>query len=97
MPKEDPTNGRRRERGAVTAWINLVLRPFSDVVWEAEVDFVRDEGLPYGLLGYEGFLNRWSVTVNGYHGYVIIEPADEAHTREDPELFRELRRRWPNL
>lgn len=85
------------EWGAVSAVINLSLRPFDDVFWDAEVDFVLDEGLPYGLLGYEGFLNRWAVTVNGYLGYVVIEQADDAHAREHPTLFTNLRKQWPGL
>lgn len=35
---------------ATTASVSLLLRPFDDLGWEAEVDFVLDEGLPFGLL-----------------------------------------------
>jgi hypothetical protein len=86
-----------REWRAVTETVQLMLRPFEDFDWDAEVDFVFDEGLQFGLLGWEGFLNRWSVSLNGYLGYVIIEPAEDFHDRQDPELFADLRERWPNL
>ncbi len=54
------------------------------VAWEASVLFVKEDGLPFALLGYEGFLNRWSVTFNGAFNYLIIEPADEGDERFRP-------------
>ena len=50
-----------RDWPAVTATVDLVLPPILDLGWEAETDFVLDEGLPFALLGYEGFLNLWAV------------------------------------
>jgi hypothetical protein len=82
---------------AVTATVDLVLPPFDDLGWEADVDFVLDEGLPFALLGYEGFLNRWAVSFNGYLGYFLIEPVDEFDARQPPEALDELRRRRPEL
>lgn len=82
---------------AVTATVNLLLRPFHDMGWAAEIDFVLEEGLPFGLLGYEGFLNRWAVSFNGYQGYVVVEPTDEFDDRQPPEVFEILRREWPEL
>lgn len=38
----------------VTAEVDLVLQPFDDLGWHAEVDLVMAEGLPFALLGYEG-------------------------------------------
>ena len=40
---------------AVTVSVSLVLGPFPDTCWDAEVDFVTDGNLPFALLGYEGF------------------------------------------
>jgi len=34
---------------------------------------VIEEGLPFGLPGYEGFLSRWAVSFNAYMGYVVVE------------------------
>lgn len=82
---------------AITHTVNLALRPFEDMGWEAEVDFFLEEGLSFGILGYEGFLNRWAVSINGYAGYFIVEPADEFDERQPPEVLADLRSRWPNL
>lgn len=81
----------------VTDTATLSLRPFHDIEWEAEVDFVFDEGLAFGLLGLEGFLDRWSVSIDGYHGYFIVESVDEFHDRQDQELFADFRERWPGV
>ncbi len=86
-----------RDWPAVSATVNLLLRPFDDLGWEAEVDFVLDDDLPFALLGYEGFLNRWAVSFNGYLGYVIVEPADDFHSRQPPDVLSELRSQWPHL
>lgn len=73
------------------------LSPFADQSWEAEVDVVVDEGLPFALLGYEGFLNRWAVSFNGYLGYFVVEPAEDFDARQPHEMFSELRDRFPHL
>lgn len=82
---------------AVTETISLLLRPFDDLGWEAEVDFVLEDDLPFALLGYEGFLNRWAVSFNGYLGYLVIEPAEDFDVRQPPGVLEDLERRWPNL
>lgn len=82
---------------AVSTTVDLLLPPFDDLMWEAEVDFVLEDDLPFALLGYEGFLNRWAVSFNGYAGYVVVEPAEDFDSRQPAELFDELRARWPNL
>jgi hypothetical protein len=81
---------------AVTETVELVLRPFDDP-WEAEVDFVVEDELPFALLGYEGFLNRWAVSFNGYLGYFIVEPIQDFDERQPPEVFDTLREQWPHL
>lgn len=82
---------------AITTTVNLLLSPFADQSWEAEVDVVVDEGLPFALLGYEGFLNRWAVSFNGYLGYFVVEPAEDFDARQPHEMFSELRDRFPHL
>lgn len=54
---------------------------------EAEVDFVLDEGLPFGLLGYEGFLNKWAVSFNAANGYFVADPTESFAGRIPPDTF----------
>lgn len=75
---------------AMTETVSLELPPFRDLGWEAPIDFVVEEGLPFALLGYEGFLNRWAVSVDGYHGYFIVEPAEDFDAAQPDELFKDL-------
>lgn len=92
---------------AVTVSVDLLLRPFDDLAWTAEVDFVlgnRDLNLPTGyadlpfaVLGYEGFLDRWAVSFNGYFGYFVVEPAEEFDARQPDSLIADLRNAWPDL
>jgi hypothetical protein len=82
---------------AITRPVSLLLQPFDDMGWEAEVDFLLDDVLSFGILGYEGFLNRWAVSINGYLGYVIVEPAEDFDQRQPPEVLADLKARWPQL
>ena len=86
-----------RDWPAVTDSVELVLQPFTEDRWTAEVDFVHEEGLPFALLGYEGFLNRWAVSFNGYAGYFVVEPIDAFDARQPPEVFDILEDNWPGL
>ena len=86
-----------RDWPAVRESVDLALEPFADDPWEAQVSFVRDEGLPFAVLGYEGFLNRWAVSVNGALGYFIVEPADDFHSRHSEFIVPLLRKQWPHL
>lgn len=54
LRSEAPTKIRLmgHEWPAITATVKLLLPPFSDLGWEAEVDVVVEEGLPFALLGY---------------------------------------------
>ena len=81
---------------AITRQVDLLLRPFDDLGWSAAVDFVLDEGLPFGLLGYEGFLNRWAVSFNAYLGYFVIETYEDFDARIPVDDLEELQRRWPD-
>lgn len=82
---------------AVPLTVTLSIEPFRDIRWEAEVEFIVEEGLPFAILGYEGFLNRWAVSFNGGLGYFSIEPTDEFHSRFDESAMADLRRRFPDL
>lgn len=64
--------------------VHLHLPPFdeAELAWTARVDFVLDEGLDFGILGYEGFLNRWAVSFNGYHAFFIVEPLEDFNRRQ---------------
>lgn len=81
---------------AQTEEVTLHLQPFDDT-WTAEIDFVHEEGLPFGLLGYEGFLSHWAVSFDGYHGYFVVTPVEEFHDRQPPELVERLREQWPGI
>lgn len=76
--------------------VTLTLPPYRDLTWEAEVDFVLTEGLQFGLLGCEGFLDRWAVSFNAYHTYTIIEPVEELHRRVPIDTFRAWQEEWPD-
>jgi hypothetical protein len=52
--------------------------------------------LPFGLLGYEGFLNRWAVSFNAYMGYFVVEPAEDFDQRMPDDTFEEMLRRFPD-
>jgi hypothetical protein len=82
---------------AVEASVELSLEPFPESHWSAEVLFVAEEGLPFALLGYEGFLNRWSVSFNGCLGYFIVEPVEDFHARQPRDVMEILRAKWPHL
>jgi hypothetical protein len=73
-----------------------MLEPFAESVWEAEVDFVVEDKLPFALLGYEGFLSRWAVSFNGCYGYFVVEPGDSFHQRH-PGVLRKIKEKWPHL
>ncbi len=86
-----------REWRASSRWVSLSLPPFTDLGWDAEVDFVLDEGLPFGLLGYEGFLNRWAVSFNGYNGYFVVEPVESFQERLPIDPYEEFLKEWPDI
>lgn len=81
---------------AVSCVVTLQLPPFDDLRWEAEVDFVLDEGLPFGLLGHEGFLDRWAVSFNAYHSYFVVEPVQDLHQRLPVDVFERWQQEWPD-
>jgi hypothetical protein len=81
---------------AFSCSLTLKLPPYEALFWDAEVDFVLDEGLPFGLLGCEGFLDKWAVSLSGYHTYTVIEPVDALHGRVPIDNFRLWQEEWPD-
>jgi hypothetical protein len=57
---------------------------------------VLEEGLPFALLGYEGFLNRWAVSFNAYLGYFVVEPAEDFDRRIPEDSFTQMLERFPD-
>ena len=55
-PGEDKVILMGNEYECIVRTVSLLLPPFEDLGWEAPVRFALTEGLPFGLLGYEGFL-----------------------------------------
>lgn len=80
----------------ITETVTFDLEPFDDLAWEGEVDFVLEEGLPFGILGYEGFFNRWAVSFNAYEGYFVVEPVDDFAERLPLDPFDEMTSRYPD-
>jgi hypothetical protein len=81
---------------AISETVTLRLPPYDDLEWEAEVDFVLDESLPYGLLGHEGFLNQWAVSFNAYHSYFVVEPVEDLNARIPVDVAEIWQREWPD-
>ncbi len=80
---------------AVAHVVTLKLPPY-DLVWDAEVDFVLEEGLRFGLLGHEGFLDRWAVSFNAYHSYFVVEHVEALHQRMPVDVARIWQEEWPD-
>lgn len=64
---------------ARVAHASLQLAPFERVSWEAECAFLyEDLALSFaGILGQEGFLDRWVASFNLYDGFFVIEERDD--------------------
>ena len=66
------------EHPARLATVHLDLPPFAGLGWETRCAFLYGE-LPtsfLGVLGQEGFLDRWVASFNYYDGYFVIEERD---------------------
>lgn len=66
--------------------IDLCLKDDSSEVWTARVAFItaRDFQMPFqGILGTEGFLDRWAVAFNKYYEYFEIESPQDAYDRSN--------------
>jgi Aspartyl protease len=74
---------------AVVTQVTLDLPPFEGLSWEAEAAFlVADLNLSFaGVLGQEGFLDRWVASFNYYDSYFVIEERDSFVTRLGVDPF----------
>jgi hypothetical protein len=64
--------------------VELTLPAEPGITWEARVGFVKAAELQMpcqGVLGTEGFLDKFAVTFNYYYDYFIIERPDDFHDR----------------
>lgn len=58
--------------------------------WPARVAFVKDPAfqMPFqGVLGTQGFLEKFVVTFNKYYDYFLVERPGEWHARVGNQLF----------
>ncbi len=53
-----------------------------------------DDGLPFALLGYEGFLNRWAVSFNAYEGFTVVETIESFAERIPIDPWEEFQKDW---
>jgi hypothetical protein len=77
-------------RPAQIETVDFSLPDIPGVTWTADVAFIKDPEvrMPFqGVLGTEGFLDRFAVTFNRYHNYFVIEAADEFHERVGQHLI----------
>jgi hypothetical protein len=80
----------------VSHTVTLCLPPYEDLTWEAEVDFIVQGDISFGLLGCEGFLNRWAVSFNGYKAYTVVEPLEDLEQRVPVDVFELWQRLYPD-
>ncbi|HVK20320.1 MAG TPA: hypothetical protein VM677_03060 [Actinokineospora sp.] len=58
--------------------LSLVSEP--EIHWTARVAFILDQTFQMafqGILGTDGFLDKWAVTFNRYYDYFIVQRPDE--------------------
>ncbi|HUZ44412.1 MAG TPA: hypothetical protein VMU63_08395 [Acidimicrobiales bacterium] len=80
---------------AVTVHVHLTLPPFEDFTWQTEVDFLLAEwDMPFGILGHEGFLDRWVVTFNRYRNYFIVQEVGDFEQGLPVDPFVEFQKEW---
>lgn len=68
-------------RGVQFEDIDLCLLDDPSLYWTARVGFITDPQfvMPFqGLLGTQGFLDKWAVTFNKYYDYFVVQHPDEA-------------------
>lgn len=64
--------------------VDLCIADEPDYQWAARVAFIVDQALqmPFqGVLGTDGFLDKFAVTFNKYYGYFAIERPDDWEER----------------
>ncbi len=72
--------------------VQIILVADPGACWQARVAFVKDPKLqmPFqGVLGTEGFLDKFVVTFNKYYDYFLVERPAEWQRRVGDQLFDE--------
>jgi hypothetical protein len=72
--------------------VDLTLTVDPELSWTAHVAFALspDLRMPFqGVLGTEGFLDRFAVTFNKYYDYFVVERPDDFHDRVGQHLTTE--------
>ena len=67
-------------------YVELSLPHYPGNTWEARVAFVTDRTfqMPFqGILGAEGFLNKFVVTFHAYENFFIVEHPDDWNLRNE--------------
>lgn len=79
--------------------VELCLASDPDYQWTARVAFIADPALQMsfqGVLGTDGFLDKFAVTFNKYYEYFALERPDDWHDRvgrhiiEDPSQVPDI-------
>lgn len=84
-----------REHWAQVERVTLKLAPFHDLQWQTDVGFLVDDwSMPFGgLLGSQGFLDRWVVTFSAGENYFIVEEPESFTGRLPTDMAEEFERR----
>jgi hypothetical protein len=91
---------RRHQLAGAERWaqtenveMHLVNTPFDNIWWNAEVDFLLDDWeMPFGLLGQEGFLDKWVVTFYRYRNYFLIQTMSDYEEAMPVDVFEEFQK-----
>ncbi|MGO9292380.1 MAG: hypothetical protein ACLP52_00605 [Streptosporangiaceae bacterium] len=68
-------------------YVDLCLPHYPELSWTARVAFITDRTfqMPFqGILGREGFQDKFVVTFNAYENYFLIERPDDWNARNNP-------------
>jgi hypothetical protein len=71
-------------RSVQSEYVELSLPAAQGHDWTARVAFVRDQAFQMafqGILGTEGFLDKYAVTFNKYYDYFVVQPPDDVDVR----------------
>lgn len=63
-------------------YVDLCLDADPTFQWTARVGFIKDPTFQMvfqGILGTEGFLDKWAVTFNKYYDYFALQAPDDAY------------------
>jgi len=87
---EAPSSSWEASGSSSSRSVQLSLPADVAYAWSARVAFVKSPELqmPFqGLLGTEGFLDKFAVTFNKYYDYFVLERPDDFHERVGAPLI----------